>query len=621
MPYHDYEKLLSRVQKPGRYAGGEPGSVMKDPATVALRFAFCFPDVYEIGMSNLALQIIYGLANVRGDCWCERVFAPWIDMEQRMREENILLWALESGDPIQRFDVIGFTLQYELCYTNVLNVLDLAGIPLRADKRMDLSPLIIAGGPCAYNPEPLAPFVDVFIIGEGEEIVNELLNLLAVHKAKGSGKMEFLRAAAQIHGIYVPSLYTILYHGDGIISEMIPQENAPGTIKKRAIADLNRCYFPETFVAPLLEVVHDRAVAELFRGCIRGCRFCQAGFLNRPAREKLPQVVNEQCKSLCENVGYDEVSLCSLSTSDYAGLPELLDRLLDWTVPWCVNISVPSLRIDQFPLEMMERLALVRRSGLTFAPEAGTQRLRDVINKNITEEQVLATVRQAFGGGWTSVKLYFMLGLPTETPEDVAAIAQLAQAVVDEFYRNPEKPKDKGVQVSVSAATFVPKSFTPFQWEPMISREETREKQAILKASVTSRKIGVSTHDCEISLLEGVFARGDRRLADVLEEAWRRGARFDGWEDQFQPKLWAGCFANLGVDPQFYTTRQRGKEEVFPWDHIDCGVSKAFLWRERERAHAGQTTPHCREQCAGCGQAQTSHSDCSQNRGSRQAPA
>jgi len=601
MHVRDYEALLSKVQKPGRYVGGEPGSVMKNAAEAALRFAFCFPDSYEIGMSNLALQILYGQANARADCWCERAFAPWTDMEQLMRERGVPLWALESGDPLQCFDVIGFTLQYEMCYTNVLNMLDLAGLPVRAKDRMGLAPLVIAGGPCAYNPEPLAPFVDLFIIGEGEEVNNELLDLLAFHKKNGGGKAEFLRAATQMQGVYVPALYDVIYHDDGTIAEITPQKGAPAVIKKRMITDVSSSYFPETFVAPLLEVVHDRAVAEIFRGCIRGCRFCQAGFLNRPVREKSPQVVNQQCKALCETVGYDEISLCSLSTSDYTALPELLDSLLEWSVPQRVNVSVPSLRIDQFPQEMMERLALVRRSGLTFAPEAGTQRLRDAINKNITEEQVLSTVRQAFGGGWTSVKLYFMLGLPTETPEDVRGIAALAQAVTDEYYRHPDKPKGKAVKVSVSAATFVPKPFTPFQWEAMAVREEILAKQALLKNSVTSRKISVSTHDCEISLLEGVFARGDRRLADVLEEAWRRGARFDGWDDQFKPQLWAACFAELQIDPLFYTARSRGKTEVLPWDHIDCGVSKAFLWRERERAYAEQTTPHCREKCSGCG--------------------
>jgi len=577
----NFEKLLPLVQKPGRYTGGEPGSVMKDPREVLLRYAFCFPDTYEIGMSNLAMKILYGLANARADCWCERCFAPWVDMESLMRERNVLLWALESGNPLRDFDVLGFTLQYEMSYTNVLNMLDLAGIPLRAKDRPGLAPLVIAGGPCACNPEPLAPFIDIFVLGEGEEVSGELFDLLANHKRKNDSKEDFLRAAAQLEGIYVPAMNQTI-------------------VKKRVVQDLDSCYFPENFVVPLLEVVHDRTVTEIFRGCIRGCRFCQAGFLNRPVREKSPDVVDRQCRALCENTGYEEVSLCSLSTSDYSHLPELLDAMLGWAVPGRINVSVPSLRADQFPAQMMEKLAQVRRSGLTFAPEAGTQRLRDVINKNITEEQILSTAKQAFSGGWTSVKLYFMIGLPTETDEDILGIAGLAQKVVDEFYRNPDKPKGKGVQVSVSVASFVPKPFTPFQWEAMDSREEIARKQALLRSSIRSGKIKLTCHGCETSLLEGVFARGDRRLAEVLELAWRRGARFDGWDDQFRPQLWKECFEACGIAPANYL-RTREKDEALPWEHLDYGVTNSFLWRERERAYAAQTTPNCREGCAGCG--------------------
>ena len=583
MPFSHFETLLPLVQKPGRYTGGEPGSVMKDPRGALLRYAFCFPDTYEIGMSNLAMKILYGLANAREDCWCERCFAPWVDMEALMREHNTPLWALESGDPLRDFDVLGFTLQYEMSYTNVLNMLDLAGIPLRAADRTGLAPLVIAGGPCACNPEPLAPFIDIFLLGEGEEASGELLDLLAEYKRQDRPKEAFLHAAAGIKGLYVPSIY-----------------EPPRAVKKRIVRDLDACYFPENFVVPLLEVVHDRTVTELFRGCIRGCRFCQAGFLNRPVREKSPEVVDRQCRVLCDRTGYEEVSLCSLSTSDYTRLPELLDTMLDWAIPQKINVAVPSLRVDQFPPEMMEKLALVRRSGLTFAPEAGTQRLRDVINKNITEEQILSTARQAFSGGWTSVKLYFMLGLPTETDEDVLGIADLAQKVVDEFYRNPDKPKGKGVQVSVSVASFVPKPFTPFQWEAMDSREEIARKQALLRSAIRSKKIKLSCHGCETSLLEGVFARGDRRLAEVLALAWERGARFDSWDDQFKPALWAECFDALGIDPGDYL-RAREKDEALPWEHLVYGVTKSFLWRERERAYAAQTTPNCREKCAGCG--------------------
>jgi radical SAM family uncharacterized protein len=583
MSFQDFEPLLARVQKPGRYTGGAPGCVRKDPGGVLLRYAFCFPDTYEIGMSNLAMKILYGLANAREDCWCERCFAPWVDMEALMRGKGIPLWALESGDPLRGFDVLGFTLQYEMSYTNVLNMLDLAGIPLRSAERPGLAPLVIAGGPCACNPEPLAPFVDLFLLGEGEEVSGELLGLLAEHKRAGSPKEAFLRAAAQLDGIYIPAVY-----------------EAPRAVKKRIVRDLDTCYFPENFTVPLLEVVHDRAVTELFRGCIRGCRFCQAGFLNRPVREKSPETVDRQCRALCDNTGYEEVSLCSLSTSDYTRLPGLLDAMLDWAVPQKINVAVPSLRADQFPPDMMEKLAQVRRSGLTFAPEAGTQRLRDVINKNITEEQILSTARQAFSGGWTSVKLYFMLGLPTETDEDVLGVADLAQKVVDEYYKNPDKPKGKGVQVSVSAASFVPKPFTPFQWEAMDTREELTRKQALLRAAIRSKKIKLTCHGSETSLLEGVFARGGRRLADVLELAWRRGARFDSWDDQFRPALWAECFAACGIDPADYL-RARENDEALPWEHLDYGVTKAFLWRERERAYAARTTPNCREGCAGCG--------------------
>ena len=583
MPFRDFEHLLPRVQKPGRYSGGEPGSIVKDPRSVLLRYAFCFPDSYEIGMSNLAMKILYGLANARADCWCERCFAPWVDMEALMRAENVPLWALESGDALKEFDVLGFTLQYEMSYTNVLNMLDLAGIPVRSADRPGLAPLVIAGGPCACNPAPLAPFIDIFILGEGEEVNEELFDLLAEHKRAGSPKEAFLRAASEIEGIYIPAIC-----------------EPPKIIKKRIIRDLDKCYFPNNFVVPLLEVVHDRTVTEIFRGCIRGCRFCQAGFLNRPVREKSPGVVDSQCRTLCDNTGYEEVSLCSLSTSDYTRLPQLLDDMLDWAVPDKVNVSVPSLRADEFPKEMMEKLAQVRRSGLTFAPEAGTQRLRDVINKNLTEEQILTTARQAFSGGWTSVKLYFMLGLPTETDEDILGIAALAQKVVDEYYRNPDKPKGKGVQVSVSVASFVPKPFTPFQWEAMDSRAEILRKQALLRGAIRSHKIKLTCHGCETSLLEGAFARGDERLADVLELAWRRGARFDGWDDQFRPQLWAECFEELGLAPADFS-RARQKDEALPWKHLDYGVTKSFLWRERERAYASKNTPNCRDKCAGCG--------------------
>ena len=572
------ENLLPRVQKPGRYTGGEPGSVMKNPADVALRMAFCFPDVYEIGMSHLGLKILYGLANAREDCWCERAFAPWVDMEAEMRRAGVPLCALESGDSLREFDLLAFTLQYELCYTNVLNMLDLAGLPLRSEQRDDSHPVIIAGGPCTCNPAPLSPFIDLFVLGEGEEVLCELLDLLSIYKGRRSA---FLQAAAQLEGCYVPGI-------------------SQGIVKKRIVQDLNNCYFPQSFPVPLVETVHDRTVGEVFRGCIRGCRFCQAGFITRPVREKSPEVISEQCRLVTENTGYDEVSLCSLSTSDYTALPQLLDSLLDWTTEQKVNVAAPSLRADEFPEHLMERLAKLRRSGLTFAPEAGSQRLRDVINKNITQEQMLATATRAFSAGWTQIKLYFMLGLPTETDEDIQGIAALAQAIVEAYYANPNKPAGKGVTVTVSASNFVPKPHTPFQWEAQANGEEIRRKQQLLRDSVKSKKISVKTHGCETSLLEGVFARGDESLADVLEAAWAAGARFEGWDEQFNPQLWRDCFAQLGINPDDYL-QARDVNAPLPWDNLDYGVSRQFLLRERERAYAASTTPNCREKCAGCG--------------------
>lgn len=595
------ENLLPLVQKPGRYTGGELNSVMKEKDEVEIRFAFCFPDTYEIGMSHLGIKILYSLINAREDAWCERVFAPWTDMEALMRERHVPLYALESGDPLTEFDFIGFTMQYELSYTNVLNMLDLAGLPVRAEERKALTPLVIAGGPCVCNAEPFAEFVDICLPGEGEEVMNDLLDLFREYKAGGADKETFLKAAARIPGVYVPSLYTVDYNGDGTVKSILPHGGAPEKVTKRIISDLDRVFYPKKFVVPFIEVVHDRVTSEIFRGCIRGCRFCQAGFLYRPIREKKPDTVNRDCKTLCESSGYDEISLCSLSTSDYTGLQNLLNGLFEWTIGDQVNVSLPSLRVDNFSPELMEQIQKVRRSGLTFAPEAGTQRLRDAINKNVTEDEVMRTVRSAFAGGWTAVKLYFMLGLPTETLDDVAGIARLAQRVVDAYYQNPNKPKGKGVQVSISVASFVPKPFTPFQWEPQDTIEMLHQKQRHLKESVTSRKIKVSCHDVQTSFLEGVFARGDRRLGKVLECAWRKGCKFDSWDDQFHFDLWEEAFQECGIDPLFYTNRRRSFDEVLPWDHMDYGIRKEFLMRENEKAHQSMTTPNCREQCAGCG--------------------
>ena len=597
----ELEKILPLVQKPGRYTGGELNSVMKDKNKVDLRYAFCFPDTYEIGMSHLGIKILYSLVNEREDCWCERVFAPWHDMEEEMRKRNFPLFALESGDPLTEFDIIGFTLQYELSFTNVLNMLDLAGIPIKSADRKDLTPIVVGGGPCACNPEPVAEFFDLFMLGDGEEVTNEVLDLLKECKKEKVTKKEFLIRASKIQGVYVPSLYNVDYNEDGTIKSVTAVEGAPGKVTKRIISNLDEVYYPKKFIVPFVEVVHDRVVHEIFRGCIRGCRFCQAGFLYRPIREKSADTINDQCKVLCECTGYDEISLSSLSTSDYTHLEELLDKLLSWTIDSKINVALPSLRVDNFSDELMEKLNKVRRSGLTFAPEAGSQRLRDAINKNVTEEEVLETSRKAFSGGWTAVKLYFMLGLPTETYDDVSAIAELSQKVVNEYYKNPDKPKGKGVQVSISVSSFVPKPFTPFQWEAQDTREEIVNKQKHLLSSVTTKKVSVSYHKVEISFLEGVFARGDRRLSKAVEYAWRNGCKFDSWDDSFKYETWLEAFEKTGIDPLFYSSRKRSYDEILPWDHLDYGISKKFLINESKKAYENETTPHCRIKCAGCG--------------------
>ncbi|MBQ8763590.1 MAG: TIGR03960 family B12-binding radical SAM protein [Clostridia bacterium] len=597
----ELEKFLLKVQKPGRYTGGELNSIVKDKSKIDIRYAFCFPDTYEIGMSHLGMKILYSLVNAREDAWCERVFAPWVDMEEVMRENNIPLYALESGDAIKNFDILGFTMQYELSYTNVLNMLDLAGLPVRSKDRTALTPIVIAGGTCVCNSEPMAEFFDITLPGDGEEVTNELIDLLKEYKAKGATKQEFLVAAAQIKGVYVPSLYEVEYNDDKTVKSVTPTNGAPEKVVKRNVANLDEMFSPTEFVVPFLEVVHDRTTVEIFRGCIRGCRFCQAGFLNRPLRSKSPEVVEAQCKAICDSTGYDEISLCSLSTSDYRGLETLIKNMLPWTIDEKINIALPSLRADNFPKELMEKLNAVRRSGLTFAPEAGTQRLRDVINKNITEEEVLHTAAQAFSGGWTAVKLYFMIGLPTETEEDIRGISNLAQAVVDEFYKNPDKPKGKSVSVSISLASLVPKPFTPFQWEPQDKPDTLIEKQDFLVSCVTTRKVNVSRHVPWTSFLEGVFARGDRRLADVIETAWRKGCKLDGWSEHLKKEAWEESFEENGIDPFFYTARRRDYDEILPWEHMDYGVTKKFLISENKKAHEGVTTACCREKCAGCG--------------------
>lgn len=596
-----FDELLLSVQKPGRYSGGEMGSVIKDKSKIDVRFAFCFPDTYEIGMSHLGMKILYSLFNNREDIWCERVFAPWLDFEEVMRKNNIPLFALESRDPIKDFDFIGFTMQYEMSYTNLLNMLDLAGVPLRSKDRKDFSPIVVAGGPCVCNPEPIADFVDIFFLGEGEEVDLEVIDLYKKYKPLGD-KQAFLKEAAKIEGVYVPSLYDIEYNEDGSVLSVTPKvDDVPKTIRKRIIKDLDECFYPKEFVTPYIDIVHDRVVQEIFRGCIRGCRFCQAGYIYRPVREKSVDTINSQARALCESTGYDEISLSSLSTSDYRKIEPLLQNLLEWTDKDNINVALPSLRIDNFSKELLDKISSIRKSGLTFAPEAGTQRLRDVINKNVTEDEIIRTCKTAFEGGYTAVKLYFMLGLPTETDEDLLGILKLAQRIVDEFYSMPNKPKGKGVTVSVSVSTFVPKPFTPFQFEPQITLEEIRRKQQFLLDNVTSKKISLSWHDSSTSFLEGVLARGDRRLCNVIEAAYKMGCKFDSWSECFFLDKWLMAFEQFGIDPTFYANRERQYSEVLPWEHLDYAISKDFLISENKLAHESTTTPNCREKCANCG--------------------
>lgn len=596
------EPLLLKVQKPIRYVGGEFNSVVKDKKNIRTRMALCFPDNYEIGMSHLGLKILYSLINAREDCWAERVYAPWPDMEALMRENHIPLYGLESLDPLREFDFLGFSLQYELSYTNILNMLDLAGIDPLAENRTNDDPVIFAGGPCAMNAEPLCDFFDCFQLGEGEEIMLEMIDLYQKHRASGKwDKKAFLKDAAQIPGMYVPSLYDVTYHEDGTIAAITPKDGTPATITKRIVKDFDKVFYPDTFIVPYTEVVHDRAVLEVMRGCIRGCRFCQAGFIYRPIRAKKPDTLCSQGKALCESTGYEEMSLASLSTSDHPQVEEMLDKIIDYTQEEHINLSLPSLRVDNFSKELLEKVSKVRKSGLTFAPEAGTQRLRDVINKGVTEEEIMRTSRIAFEGGYTSVKLYFMLGLPFETMEDVLGITALGQRVVDLYYSLPTKPKGKAVNVSISVSTFVPKPFTPFQWAAQDTYDEIVEKQHALTHSVTTRKISLAWHEVRTSVLEGVIARGDRRLGKAIYNAWKMGCKFDSWEEFFDFDKWVKAIADAGLTMEFYASRQRTPDEIFPWDHIDIGVSKAFLRREYEKASRAEVTPNCKEHCAGCG--------------------
>ena len=596
--------IMKSVTKPGRYSGGEYNQVIKDKNKVKARWAFCFPDSYEIGMSNLGVRILYGALNAEEDIWCERVYTPWADMQEKMEKYQLPLTALESKDELKAFDIIGFTLQYEMSYTNVLNMLKLAKIPLRAKDRDDDAPVIIGGGPCAYNAEPMADFFDCFSIGEGEDMLVEFTRLYIKMKESGSySKREFLHEAARtISGIYVPSFYNVEYNADGTIKSYTPIfDDIPTKITKRIIKDMDKAFFPEKVVMPYIETVHDRIMLEVYRGCIRGCRFCQAGMIYRPVREKTADVLNKQAKCLYESTGYEEISLTSLSISDYTQLEELTTKLLDWTDDNMVSLSLPSLRVDSFTKELMDRVAGVRSSSLTFAPEAGTQRLRDVINKNVREEDLMRAVNVAFEAGKNQVKLYFMMGLPTETLEDIEGIAVLAKKVIDAYYQNPKRNKGRSPQVTVSVSCFVPKPFTPFQWEAQDSKESFEEKQAFLAEKINDRKIKFAHHDSGTSRIEVILARGDRRLSAALELACNEGFMFDSWDEFFDYDRWMSVFERTGIDTDFYANRQYGLDEVLPWDIIDCGVDKSFFKREREKAYSEATTPNCREKCSACG--------------------
>ena len=594
------ERILLRVQKPARYTGGEYNEIIKDKANVDVRFAMCFPDTYEIGMSNLGLRILYGSMNEAEGVWCERAFAPWGDMEEEMRKADIPLYALESGDCLKKFDFVGFSLGYEMAYTNVLNMLDLAHIPLHSDQRGEDDPIIVAGGTCVYNGEPLADFIDIFSLGEGEDVTLEMIDLYRKGKQEGWSRAEFLQNAAQVPGLYVPSLYEVTYHEDGTVQSITPTHGAPERIRKRIVADLDKSYFPVKTIIPSTDIVHDRVMLEVFRGCIRGCRFCQAGYCYRPVRPRSVDLLVKQGIESCKDSGYQEMTLSSLSTSDYRPLTELCDGLLEYCDPRNININLPSLRADGFSMSIMQRLQRVRKTSITFAPEAGTQRMRDTINKNVKEEDLLQSCRTAFEGGCNAVKLYFMLGLPTETDEDVIGIARLAEKVYW-TWKSYAVNKSRGLRITVSTSFFVPKPFTPFQWEAQITREEYHRRVDLLRNSIKNKSIQYNWHEMETSYIEAVLARGDRRLGKLLETVWRKGARLDSWSEYFDFERWMEAFAETGIDPDFYALRERSKDELLPWSMIDIGVHPAYLWREREQAYRSVITPDCRVKCMGCG--------------------
>lgn len=594
------DDILFKVEKPARYIGEELNSYKKDKSKVDIRYAFCFPDVYEVGMSHLGTKILYYLLNEREDTFCERVFAPWPDMEEQLRKNNIPLYALESKDSLKNFDILGFTLQYEMSYTNILNMLDMAGIPVRASQRGEDDPIVMFGGPCAYNPEPLYDIADCFVLGEGEEITNELLDVYK--EFKGKPKKEYLKAISKIQGIYVPSLYEVSYNEDGTIQEFKPtEEGVPKTVKKRIIKNLDDVAYPDKLIVPYAEIVHDRITLETFRGCTRGCRFCQAGMIYRPLREKKTDTLMELADKLIRNTGYEEISLTSLSICDYSDIGNLINSLMEKYKNEKIGVSLPSIRIDSFFVELINEIQKVRKTGLTFAPEAGSQRMRDVINKGVTEEDLIRSVSSAFNSGWSTIKLYFMLGLPYETLEDAKGIADLTEKVVDEYYKIPKDKRKKGLKVTASAAIFVPKPFTPFQWVAQASQEEVMEKVYAVKDNIKSRAISFNYHASKVSFLEAIFARGDRKLCDVLVEAFENGAKFDGWSEHFKYDIWMNALEKCNVSGDFYAYRNRSYDEILPWDFIDIGVNKKFLIDENERAKRAEVLPDCRLGCTNCG--------------------